>query len=178
MRRIAELHGGKVHAESSGLGLGSSFSLRVPALSQTALLTNSAQGSKPIALSAPTSNVMPKHRILVVDDNQDAAESLATVLQLDGHQTHVVYDGSTSFEAVESFNPNVVVLDIGLPGIDGYEVCRRMRRMPGHEKMLLIAMTGYGTAKNIETAKLAGFDHHMTKPADLQQLAAYLRNDN
>jgi len=178
VRRIAELHGGKVHAESMGLGLGSSFSLRIPALSPTALLSNSALNSRPVSPPAATSNITLKHRILVVDDNSDAAESLATVLKLDGHDTHVVYDSAGSFEAVERFNPNVVVLDIGLPGIDGYEVCRRMRRMPGHEKMLIIAMSGYGTAKNIETAKLAGFDHHMTKPADLQLLATYLQKES
>lgn len=177
VRRIAELHGGKVHAESLGLGLGSSFILRIPALSNSALLTDSVQHSKPLARTNPTTNVALKHRILVVDDNADAAESLATVLKLDGHVTQVVFDASTSFEAVETFNPDVVVLDIGLPGIDGYEVCRRMRRMAGHENMLLIAMSGYGTAKNIETAKLAGFDHHMTKPADLQQLALYLQSE-
>ena len=174
VRRIAELHGGSIHADSLGLGLGSSFSLRIPALSNAELEQDSASDAKLLVL--PAAHMREKHRILVVDDNLDAAESLASVLKLDGHQTQVVFDATKSFEAVEHFKPDVVLLDIGMPGIDGYEVCRRMRRMPGHEGMTLIAISGYGTEKNIETAKQAGFDHHMTKPADLQQLAGYLKS--
>ena len=115
------------------------------------------------------------HRILVVDDNKDSAESLSIFLRRSGHEVHTVYDGEKAMQALAAFHPEVVVLDIGLPGLSGFEVARRMRKEPGGNRLLLIAATGWGQAEHLSRSREAGFDHHMVKPIDvlaLQQLLA------
>jgi two-component system CheB/CheR fusion protein len=183
VRRIAELHGGSVRANSRGLNQGSSFVLRVPAPFST--VSNSLAGAAVDAAglgrthapahTAASVTAPLRRRVLIVDDNHDAAESLAIVLGLDGHEVCVSFDAAASFTAVEAFKPEVVLLDLGLPNVDGYEICKRMRDMPAHRAMTIIAISGYGDARSVEAARSAGFDNHMTKPADLRLLAQYLQ---
>ena len=113
-------------------------------------------------------------KVLVVDDNADAADSVAMMLRLEGHQVEVAYDGLDALRLAEQQRPDVAILDIGLPGIDGHEVARRMRRSPGLHHATLIALTGYGQAQDREAAKAAGFDHHFTKPVRNSELVGLL----
>jgi two-component system CheB/CheR fusion protein len=112
--------------------------------------------------------------VLVVDDNRDAAESLALLLQAVGHEVRTCHDGPSALEAAAEFGPDTVLLDIGLPGMDGYEVARRLRALPATERALLVALTGYGQEEDQRRARAAGCDHHLIKPADLEALSALL----
>jgi CheY-like chemotaxis protein len=105
-------------------------------------------------------------RILVVDDNRDATESLALLLQLEGHATRAAYDGLEALEVARSFDPEIVLLDIGLPGLNGYEVARRLRQQPGGDRLLLVALTGWGQDDDRARTRAAGFDEHLVKPVD------------
>ena len=119
--------------------------------------------------------VAPPRRVLVVDDNVDSAQSLGMLAELLGNDIRLAYDGPSALEAAQEFNPDVVLLDIGLPGMDGYEVARRLRALPGLRDVLLVAQTGWGQADDRARARAAGFDHHLVKPVDpdeLQQLLA------
>jgi CheY-like chemotaxis protein len=113
-------------------------------------------------------------RILVVDDNRDSAESLARLLQMFNHEARAAYDGPAALQAVDSFHPDVIVLDIGMPGMDGYEVARQLRLKPRPARLLIIALTGYGTDADRQRCYEAGIDHHLTKPARLEALQALL----
>ena len=104
-------------------------------------------------------------RVLVVDDNVDAAMSLAELLRHRGHEVHAVFDGTSALEEAERFSPNAVVLDIGLPGMDGYETARRLRKLPGGRRIMIVAVTGWGQDEDRRRSKEAGFDHHLVKPA-------------
>jgi CheY-like chemotaxis protein len=115
-------------------------------------------------------------RVLVVDDNKDAARSLALLLETVGHDTRVCLDGASALEAAEEYRPQVVLLDIGLPGLDGYEVARQMRGRPATAGALLVALTGYGQESDQRRAFEAGFDRHLVKPADLSALASVLES--
>lgn len=116
----------------------------------------------------------PVFRILVVDDNVDSADSMALLLALDGHDTRTAFDGPGALAEALAFRPRVVLLDIGLPGMDGYEVARRMRELPGLRDVLLIAITGYGRDDDRARSKEAGFDHHLVKPVDPETLGRLL----
>lgn len=113
----------------------------------------------------------PRRRILVADDNQDSAESLGMLLELAGHEVRLAHDGLQALEAAASFAPDVMLLDIGLPRLDGYQVAMRLRQDPRLDRMLLVAVTGYGTDGDRERARAAGFDHHLVKPVDPRTLA-------
>jgi PAS domain S-box-containing protein len=161
VRRLTELHGGTVAVSSGGSDKGSEFTIRLPLLPEG---VEPPLGAEPLQASAAPARGL---RVLVVDDNKDAAESLAVVLQLDGHQTRTAGDGPQALAAAREFLPEAVFLDIGLPGkMDGYEVARRLRQEPGVERALLVAVTGYGTPEDVARARQARFDHHITKPAD------------
>ena len=162
VRKIAEMHGGTVAAFSEGPGKGSDFVLRVPIGSVEATTT----------MRAPPGPVGPfgHRRVLVVDDNEDLAEGLADLVARLGHEVQVAFDGPTALQMVEQFHPDVVMLDIGLPILDGYEVARRMRKLPGGEAITLIALSGYGQAKDRQQSKEAGFDLHLVKPDDLEKI--------
>ena len=108
-------------------------------------------------------------RVLVVDDNRDAAEALAMLLSRSGHAVETAHDGPAALAAAAAFRPDAVLLDIGLPGLDGYEVCRRLRRSRG-EGLLVVAITGYGQGSDAEASRRAGFDHHLVKPVDVRRL--------
>jgi signal transduction histidine kinase len=161
VRRLVELHGGSVAAFSAGLGLGSEFVVRLPALAEEGLPTK-----------APTTNGRgkgPPSRVLVVDDSRDAAESLAVLLRLYGHDVRTAHDGATALEVARGFHPQAALLDIGLPRMDGYELARRLRRESGSE-ILLVAVTGYGQEDARARGREAGFDAYLVKPADLGEL--------
>jgi signal transduction histidine kinase len=159
VRRLIEMHGGTVSASSAGLGRGSTFEIRLPLIERTTDNIDAGSMQPP----AP-------RRILVVDDNQDVAESLAMLLTLDNHDVQSVYTPEHALQTVVSFKPEVVLLDIGLPGIDGYEVARRIRALPGSGNLRLVALTGYGQAEDRLRAQAAGFDDHLVKPVELATL--------
>jgi CheY-like chemotaxis protein len=127
-----------------------------------------------IAPGEPGATAAPSCRILLADDNRDAAESLGMLLQLLGSDVHTVYDGPSALIAVESYRPDVVLLDIGMPGMDGYEVARRIREQPERQSIPLIALTGWGQEEDRRRARDAGFDHHLLKPVNLDALQGLL----
>jgi CheY-like chemotaxis protein len=172
VRSLVEMHGGRVTAHSDGPGKGSELIVRLPALSQEQPLP----GATAAATSPPPVGTAPQRRILVVDDNVDAAESLALLLRIEGHEVHVAHDGPAALAAIAADRPDVVFLDIGMPVMNGYEVAQRLRKMPGLENLLLVAMTGWGQEEDRRRSQEAGFDYHLVKPADpeaLRQLLAW-----
>jgi two-component system CheB/CheR fusion protein len=174
VRHIAERHGGTVEAFSAGLGQGSEFVLRLPAAPAVEPTAPPAGPEQPPAPAAP-------HRILVVDDNVDTAESLAVFLTLKGHQVQQAHEGASALEAAATFKPEVVVLDIGLPEMSGYELAERLRSVPETRHAYLIAITGYGQPQDRQQSKEAGIDAHWVKPVDpeaLNQLIVSLETPN
>lgn len=167
VRNLVEMHGGSVSATSAGQNQGSEFVVRLPA---------SPSHSGPAAsLSAEPPPPVRPLRILVTDDNRDSAESMAMLLAAMGHETHTAYDGEQALQIAKDFPPQVIFLDIGLPhGLDGYELARRLRRQSGLEKVMLVAMTGYGQEEDRHKSKAAGFDHHLVKPAELTEISRLL----
>ncbi|MEO8038560.1 MAG: ATP-binding protein [Betaproteobacteria bacterium] len=159
VKRLVEMHGGRVSVASSGAGTGSTFEIRLPLIE--------ASDAPSIAPAAPA---FASRRILVVDDNQDAADSLAMILAMEGHEVDTVYTPQDALARVPTFQPDVALLDIGLPGMSGYELARRLRALPEAAKIRLIALTGYGQAEDREHSRAAGFDGHIVKPAELQAL--------
>jgi PAS domain S-box-containing protein len=167
VRGLVELHGGTVEARSAGLGKGSEFRVTLP-LARTPLRTTQ---EVPVVEQGPAAR---PRRLLVVDDNRDSAESLALLLRRRGHEVREAYDGQEALAAAESFRPDVVLLDIGLPGMNGYEVARRIRREPWSRGIVLVAVTGWGQEGDKRRSREAGIDHHLTKPVDLVRLSALL----
>jgi signal transduction histidine kinase len=166
VQQMVELHGGTVHAKSDGPGLGSEFVVRLPCLPES--MPETSNGS-----SQPSHSAETPRRILVVDDSIDAAESMAMLLRLRGHDVQVAHNGYDALQLAADTPPSVVLLDIGLPGMDGYEVCRRFRQS-GMEKTRIIAMTGYGLEQDRQRAKAAGFDVHTVKPVAFSELVKLL----
>jgi PAS domain S-box-containing protein len=166
VRQLVEIHGGTVTAASAGVGQGSSFTVRLPALTMKSTDTESTQTQSMLPI--------PKFRILVVDDYLDAAESLTMLLQAEGHEVETADCGLKAIEQAQRFRPQVVLLDIGLPDLDGYEVAKRLRAMPETRDTILIALTGYGQTEDRERSELAGFDHHLLKPVNFEKLSALL----
>ncbi|WP_119153397.1 PAS domain S-box protein [Caldimonas tepidiphila] len=172
-RRLIGLHGGHIEASSEGPGTGSTFTIRLPLDSAGAEPPARAAGdaAKACGRAAPA-------RVLVVDDNVDAAEMLQTVLELQHHEVRLAHDGGSALAAEADWRPAVVVLDIGLPDIDGYEVARRLRaRHAGQRGPLIVALTGWGQDSDRQRAREAGFDHHFTKPVDPDALQELLRRE-
>ncbi len=166
VKRLVEMHGGTVRARSGGPGKGSEFVVRLP------IATKATEGDSPGAVE-PGSLAVPTHRILVVDDNRDAADSMGMLLRMLGNDVHTAYDGLEAVGAVAAFQPQVVLLDIGLPKLNGFEAARRMRENDRGGNLVLIALTGWGQEEDRRRSKEAGFDYHLTKPvdfADLQKL--------
>lgn len=160
-RRVVEMHGGTLTAASEGPGRGSVFEMRLPALPEAA--ASEAQPANPDAAVA-------SRRILVVDDNRDGADSLAMYLGAMGHQVTTAYDGPTGIRLAAGLHPDVVLLDIGLPGMDGYQVAEELRRAYDPAHMTLVAVTGYGQEEDRARSREAGFDHHLVKPVDPGEL--------
>jgi CheY-like chemotaxis protein len=161
VRRLVELHGGSVTAVSPGIGEGSTFSVRLPLAQPEAPPIPAPQ--RPAGSDAGANGL----RVLVVDDNEDAAESLAVLLELSGHDTRVANDGDAAVRTAHEFRPDVVFLDIGMPGKDGYEVAKELRESPDTRAAVLVALTGWGAKDDRARSRQAGFDHHLTKPAGL-----------
>jgi two-component system CheB/CheR fusion protein len=166
-QRLVELHGGKIEAHSAGLGQSSEFIVRLP------VLLPSERGAD-MTSTGTSKQAAQGWRMLVVDDNVDAANMIAMTLQLFGHQTETVYSAQSALEMAVEYRPDFVVLDIGLPGMDGYEVARRLRQIPELKDTRLIAATGYGQDADRQRSEEAGFDYHLVKPIDPEKLQAVL----
>jgi FixJ family two-component response regulator len=168
VRRLVELHQGRVEVASDGPGKGARFSIVLPCISEVPQESASKQVSYQEGIAAEG------RRILVVDDNVDAAESIAVLLRMEGHEVKTVTDGRQALACSQVVSPSAVVLDIGLPGMNGYEVARRLREMPETRRALFIALTGYGQREDRVLAADAGFHHHFIKPADPRAIHAVI----
>jgi PAS domain S-box-containing protein len=169
---LVRLHGGRVEAHSAGLDQGSEFTVHLPRV-----LRPPSPGAAPAPAGAAGGDAVNGNarRLLVVDDNEDSASTVAELLKMSGNEVSVAHDGTSAVERTASFRPDVVLLDIGLPDINGYEVARRIRRLEGVRQPILIALTGWGQLQDKQAAAQAGFDHHWTKPVDparLQELSS------
>ena len=165
-KRLVELHGGCLTAHSQGVGKGSQFIARLPAADG---------GDKAISTEPQASGLLPQCRVLVVDDLRDSADALAMLLQAMGHSTRTAYDGGEAIRIAEQFRPSVVFLDLGMPGLDGSEVCRRIRAQPRSTGMILAAQTGWGTEFDRRGTLAAGFDFHLVKPLEWGVIQDVLR---
>jgi PAS domain S-box-containing protein len=169
VRRLVEMHGGSVEASSAGANAGSVFTVRLP-----------LAGAEPAALAAPGATVPALDavagglKVLVVDDNVDAAVTLSMILEISGHTVKVAHDGYQALALAQAFGPRVAFLDIGMPGMSGYETARAIRATPGLEDIVLVALTGWGAESDRLRSNEAGFDHHLTKPVQLDVVAALL----
>ena len=158
------MQGGTIEARSEGHGQGSEFIVRLPLLA--------APGAQRAADPPPA--VTRARRVLVVDDNRDAADSLAAVVRLNGHQVHCAHDGEEALAKAAEHRPEIVLLDIGLPKLDGYQVAQRLRAEPAGRELVLVAVTGWGQEEDVQRALDAGFDAHITKPIDYDALLGIL----
>jgi signal transduction histidine kinase len=171
VRGLVQMHGGSVEARSEGAGRGSMFTVRLPLLSaeefkMTVAPTRDAMVAEPAVASSL--------RILVVDDNQDSACSMTLLLELQGHEVQVAHAGQVALRMAQESTPDVILLDIGMPGMNGYEVARHLRSQAAFADTLLVAVTGYGRASDVKQTESAGFDHHLVKPIDYDKLQSLL----
>lgn len=169
VRRLVEMHGGSVVASSEGPGKGSTFTVRLPAEESGAEADASSE-------KAPLSVITGRRRVLVVDDNEDARELLAVMLEQAGYETSTAQDGPSALETAAANSPNIVILDIGLPGMSGYEVAASLRRIPTLSKTAIIALSGWGSPEDKRRALDAGFDVHLTKPVFAEELGRALQS--
>jgi CheY-like chemotaxis protein len=165
VKKLVEMHGGSVEARSDGDGMGSEFILRVPVVLSV---------MQPQIDDAGPTRISRGRRILVVDDNRDAAESLATMLSLMGNETKTAYDGPDGLEVAASFRPDLILLDIGMPKLDGYDTARQIRKQPWGKHVALVALTGWGQDDDRRKSLDAGFDYHIVKPVELAALKKLL----
>ncbi len=169
VKNLIEMHHGTVEAHSAGLGKGCEFVIRLPLMPQEQQRLEEEREEAP-----PEPVRFSGRRLLVVDDNTDAADSLAILLRLQGHEVWVAYDGPAALDMAKSHQPEMVFLDIGMPGMDGYEVARRLRQQPKLESVWLAALTGWGQQEDRRRTAEAGFDHHLVKPVDPTALEGLL----
>jgi CheY-like chemotaxis protein len=166
VKSLVELHGGSVEAASEGLGLGARFTVRLPLANSRPIGTRAA--------IAPRLESLDRQRILLVDDDRDSAESLGLLLRLLGAETTVTYSGPEALSIVERSKPTVIILDIGMPGMDGYEVARAIRAQPALSDVVLVALSGWGQDDDRAQSRAAGFDHHLVKPVEPDRLLEIL----
>jgi CheY-like chemotaxis protein len=162
-RSLVAMHGGRITAHSSGPGTGSEFVVTLPALARSDLVPQ----------TDATPDRLPPRRMLVVDDNRDAADTLATLLRALGVTVAIAYSGRAALDAVATFAPDIVLLDIGMPDMDGYETSRRIRAQHAND-VTLVALTGWGQDEDLRQSRAAGFDHHLVKPPDIERLRKIL----
>jgi signal transduction histidine kinase len=177
VKRLVEMHGGSVTAYSDGLGRGSEFAISLPLfIRETERAAKPMETLSELEQSMTHVEVTPRtqRRILVADDNNDALESLATLLQLSGHEVYTAANGVVALESAEQHRPEVALLDIGMPKLDGYEVARRIRAQPWGRRITLVALTGWGQDSDRRRSQEAGFDSHLVKPLDLDKLTELL----
>jgi CheY-like chemotaxis protein len=166
------MQGGVVEARSAGPGRGSEFIVRMP-------LADVRKPEPPAKVEpAPAAKTAKSKRILVVDDSRDQAQSLGLLLKLLGHDVRTDYDGATALETAKQFKPDIVLLDIGLPKMNGYEVARRIREIPALKNVLLVAQTGWGQEEHRRRSIEAGFDHHFVKPVSIESLEEILQQQH
>src|SRR5690606_39265940 len=168
VRRLVEMHGGRVEARSDGPGRGAEFIVRLP----------SAEPAKspapPTRQPGEPARERASLKILIADDNRDAADSLAAVVTAQGHRVQVAYDGRSAVQVAGRWRPDVLLLDIGMPGTSGYEACGRIREQPWSRDATMIAVTGWGQEQDRQRSMRAGFDHHLVKPVDFARLCDLL----
>lgn len=164
-KQLIEMHGGSITGYSEGEGTGTEFVVRLPAMQQLPVRRPRAESQTDLPAG---------RRILVVDDNFDSAESMATLLSMSGNECEMAHDGTIAIQIAETFKPDVILLDIGLPGINGFEVCRTIREKPWGPGIHIIAMTGWGQPEDLQRSKEAGFDDHLVKPIDLSKLSVLI----
>jgi CheY-like chemotaxis protein len=168
VKRLVAMHGGEVTAQSAGLGSGSEIVVKLPLVIEAV-----PAGTAPAPASRDLTQI-PARRILVVDDNVDAAESLAMLLEVCGHHTHMAHDGPAAIETAETVRPDVILLDIGLPKMNGFEACRQIRQRPWAKDVMIIALTGWGQDVDRRRSQESGFDHHIVKPVEHAALVKLL----
>jgi len=169
-KNLVDMHGGTLEARSAGLGKGCDFIVRLPLVSEHEGETTERLASEPPAAAGAG------HRLLIVDDNADAAESLAELLDSLGHDVRVAHDGESALVLAGTHQPRVIFLDLGMPGMNGFEVARRLRRVPGLEHTVLAALTGWGQREDRQRSAQAGFDHHFVKPIEPATLDGLLNS--
>ncbi len=167
VKRLIEMHGGQIEARSGGLGKGSEFVVRLPVVVE-------ASGSKALGENDDTAAPQSCLRILIVDDNRDSADSLAMLLRIMGNDIRTAYDGQEGVDMAGEFRPDVALLDIGLPKLSGYEACQHIREHSWAKDIIIIAVTGWGHEEDRRLSHEAGFDYHMVKPVDPQELMKLL----
>jgi CheY-like chemotaxis protein len=168
VKRLVEMHGGQVTAESQGPGQGSTFAVRLPlAMTQVTIGEQITGEQNSVSLSVP-------RRLLVVDDNVDGAETIAMLLRLFRHTVKTVHTGPDALKAARTFQPSVMFLDIGLPGMSGYEVAQQLRSDSSMNGLILVALTGWGSEEDRRQAQSVGFDYHLTKPVGMEELQSLL----
>ena len=168
VRTLVELHGGHVRARSAGIGQGSEFEIVLPLLAEDLRMAPTSGVPRPAVLPSSA------RRVLVVEDNPDAQQALSFLLQLWGHEVLLADDGAAGIRSALEFLPDIALVDLGLPTVDGYEVARQVRATLGNASPLLIALTGYGAPAQRSQALAAGFDLHIVKPVEPERLAALL----
>lgn len=168
VRRLVELHGGTVSASSDGPGRGSTFTVRLPKVT-------TPQKTQPVLEQSHCEGF--SRRVLVIEDNRDAREMFRMMLELAGHEVVEAEEGLGGLELLKSVRPDVAVIDVGLPGLNGYEIARRFRAEAGSDGVMLVALTGYGTPEAVERSRQAGFDHHLIKPVNAEALQGIMRGD-
>jgi signal transduction histidine kinase/ActR/RegA family two-component response regulator len=172
-KRLTELHGGTLHVHSAGDGCGSEFTVRLPRLFRTQ--GSVGDSATQVAQTEPTASGIAKRlRVLVVDDNHDSADAIALLLQVAGHDVRICYDGLSALKQAAEFAPEVMLQDIGMPNMGGLEVARRARLLPATRNTVLIALSGYGQARDVQSSLDAGFAHHLVKPVDFERLVELL----
>ena len=167
-KRLGEMHGGSIEARSEGLGKGSAFIVTLPVASAV------PEKAAPGRVAAGSEG--PKYRVLIADDNRDVTEVFEIMLTMMGHTVESAHDGIEAVEKAAGFHPDVIILDIGMPGLNGYDAARRIRETDTGKKAVLIAITGWGDAKDKRQSDEAGFNHHLVKPVDPLALAELLNS--
>jgi CheY-like chemotaxis protein len=166
-KSLVEMHGGRIEVQSAGANQGSEFAVRLPILAVPAAISPQARESDVVPRG-------PARRLLVVDDNKDAANGLAMMLRMLGNEVVTAYDGLEALDVAARFRPDAVLLDLGMPRLNGYDTARRMREASWGAELVLVALTGWGQEEDKERSREAGFDHHLTKPAEPAALQAIL----